>query len=73
MPARVNVCEALAPRLSVPVSNDPSRAVAVWDEGPVFVHMTVSPTWTVTDAGPNAKSLMPIEAAAAARATSRAR
>ena len=56
MPALVNVCEALWPFFSVPVSKLPSVAVAVWSVGPLFVHVIVSPTWIVIVAGANLKS-----------------
>ena len=56
MPAVVNVCEALCPFCSVPVSKLWSLAVAVCGEGPLLVHVIVSPTWIVIVAGANLKS-----------------
>ena len=56
MPACVNVCEALWPLFSVPVSKLPLFAVAVCGAGPLFVHVIVSPTWIVIVAGENLKS-----------------
>jgi hypothetical protein len=51
VPAVVNVCEPLWPVFSVPVLKLPSLAVAVWGCLPLFVHVIVSPTWTVIDPG----------------------
>jgi hypothetical protein len=56
VPGWVNVCEALAPFCRIPVLKLPSVAVAVWGAGPSLVHVIVSPTWTVIDAGANLKS-----------------
>jgi hypothetical protein len=53
VPAVVNVCEALWPFCSVPVSKLWSFAVAVWALGPLFVQVIVSPTWIVIVAGEN--------------------
>ena len=41
------MCEPLCPCLSVPVSKLWSFAVAVCGCCPLFVHVIVSPTWTV--------------------------
>src|SRR5205823_11407446 len=56
VPACVKACDPLWPFLSVPVSKP--LPVAVWADGPAFVQVTVSPTCTVTELGPNLKSLM---------------
>jgi hypothetical protein len=56
VPAWVNVCDALEPFFSVPVSKLPFEAVAVWSVGPLFVQVIVSPTWIVIDAGEKKKS-----------------
>jgi hypothetical protein len=56
VPAVVNVCEALWPFFRVPVLKLPLLAVAVWLVGPLFVQVTLSPTWIVSDAGVNLKS-----------------
>ena len=44
VPALVNVCDALWPLRSTPVSKLPLVAVAVCSDGPRFVQVTLSPT-----------------------------
>jgi hypothetical protein len=56
VPAWVNVCDALCPFCRVPVSKLWSFAVAVCAVGPLLVHVIVSPTWIVIEAGENLKS-----------------
>jgi hypothetical protein len=56
VPACENVCEALWPFLSTPVSKLPLLAVAECGLGPSFVHVIESPTCTVIVAGANLKS-----------------
>jgi hypothetical protein len=65
----VNVCDALWPRFSWPVSKLPLLAVAVWVLGPLLVQVTVSPVWTVIEDGEKRKSeiVAPGSAAACAR------
>jgi hypothetical protein len=46
-PAVENVADPDPPLPIVPVSNDPSSAVAVWACASEFVHVIVSPTVTV--------------------------
>src|ERR1700716_2160302 len=53
----------------MPVSNEPSSAVAEWPAGPSLVHVTLSPAVTVMELGAYLKSL--IVSAPAARATAR--
>jgi hypothetical protein len=71
VPARVKVCEALWPLLSVPVLKLPSFAVAVWELGPSLVQVIVSPTWTVVDGGVKWKSAILTAGSAADRALRR--
>ena len=52
----MNVCEALWPFLRMPVVKLPLLAVAVWLDGPLLLHVMVSPTWIVVDAGEKWKS-----------------
>ena len=53
-PAVENVAVPVPLAPIVPVSNDPSSAVAVCAVASEFVHVTVSPTVTVTSGGANA-------------------
>lgn len=53
VPARVKVCDALLPFLRSPVSKLWSLAVALCSLGPALVHVTVSPTCTVSVPGEN--------------------
>ncbi len=68
VPALVKVCDPLWPFLRVPVSKLWSLAVAVCALGPLFVHVTVSPTWIVIVAGEKAKSEIVSDGSPAARA-----
>src|SRR4029079_19397225 len=47
VPALAKVCLKLAPFSSLPLSNEPSSAVAVCDLWPLCVQTTVAPTGTV--------------------------
>ena len=42
--------------LIVPLFQAPTSLVAVCAVGPLFVHLTVVPTWIVSEAGEKAKS-----------------
>jgi hypothetical protein len=59
VPAWLKVCDPLAPFFSTPVSHWPLVSeVAECPVGPLLVHSTVSPTFTVIDLGVNSKSLI---------------
>ena len=69
VPALPKVKEREPPAVITPVSHAPVSEVDVWLNGSRFVHVTVSPTRTVTDAGANAE-LWIVTALVAAIATS---
>ena len=54
----MNVCSNVPPVSSMPLSNEPSFAVAVCGDTPVLVHVTVVPVVTWTSAGSKARSTM---------------
>ena len=62
------MCDPLAPFFRSPVSKLPSEAVAVWAALSWLVHVTVSPSFTVTVAGAKAKFLIVTAFDPAARA-----
>ncbi len=55
VPAFANVCLKVDPLEIALLSKDPSSAVTVWDGESLFVHVTVEPTVTVIEVGPNEK------------------
>lgn len=71
LPALANLTEPLFPDATSPVSK-PSP-VAVWVALPLLVHVTESPSATVTVAGENLKSSIATEPDAAARASTPSR
>jgi hypothetical protein len=55
VPAFRNTKVNVPPRVSGPLSHAPDVAVVVCEAPSMFVHVTLSPTFTVSDAGVNAK------------------
>ena len=58
VPAASNAWLNVAPGARLPLSKEPSSAVTVWAVLSWFVQVTVEPTGTLIEAGPNAKLLM---------------
>src|SRR5262245_43124997 len=56
VPAVSNVCSNVAPCARMPLSNEPSSAVAVWLVGPSFVQRPVGPVLPIMSAGSHATS-----------------
>ena len=65
----MNVADFDAPAVITPVSQAPVLDVEVWLNASLFVHVTVSPTLTVTDDGAKAEFWM-LTALVAAKTTS---